>query len=78
GFIFQEEGDYIITAEFESGGEPYILDFPLRIGEPAAVGPMVIAAAVILIVLIGVSVVQRKRMQRLKVRAHQQGIRGAK
>lgn len=78
GFVFQEEGDYVIVAEFESGGEPYIIDFPLRIGEPAAVGPMVIAAAVILIVLIGVSIVQRKRMQRLKVRAHQQGIRGAK
>jgi hypothetical protein len=39
GFIFKGEGDYIITAEFESGGEPYLIDFPLRIGEPLSVGP---------------------------------------
>jgi hypothetical protein len=78
GFVFQNEGDYIITAEFESGDEPYIIDFPLRIGDPSPVGPLAIAAAVILIVLIGVSIVQRKRMQRLKVRSHQQHIRISK
>ncbi len=75
GFVFQQDGDYIITAEFEAGGEPYVIDFPLRIGDPLPLGPIVIAVGVILAVLIGVSVVQRKKMQRLKVRTHQQGLR---
>jgi hypothetical protein len=76
GFVFQQDGDYIITAQFEAGGEPYVIDFPLRIGDPSPLGPIAIAVGVIFAVLIGVSIVQRKKMQRLKVRAHQQGLRG--
>ena len=61
GFVFSEDGNYIITAEFESGGEPYSIDFPLRIGEPASVGPIGIALAALASVLLIVNVVQRKR-----------------
>jgi len=68
GFIFQEEGDYIITAEFSSGGEPYQIDFPLRIGEPVAVGPIGITVAVLFFVLITVNVLQRKRRFSLKAK----------
>ncbi len=64
GFIFKEAGDYIITAEFESGGEPYLIDFPLRIGEPWSVGPLGIAVGVIAALLIGVNLVQKKRLPR--------------
>ncbi|VAW91384.1 FIG00921845: hypothetical protein [hydrothermal vent metagenome] len=70
GFIFKEEGNYIIVAEFESGGEPYIIDFPLRIGEPTPVGPIGVAVLIILIVLVGVNVTQRKRVQRVKASQH--------
>jgi len=70
GFIFTEEGDYIIVAEFESDGEPYIIDFPLRIGEPMPIGPIGIAALIIFLVLIGVNITQRKRMQRVKASQH--------
>lgn len=68
GFIFQKEGDYIITAEFESGGEPYIIDFPLRIGEPASVGPIGITVALLIIVLVSVNVLQRKKRFSLKAK----------
>jgi len=72
GFIFQKEGDYIITAEFESGGEPYIIDFPLRIGEPAPLGPIGITVGILIFVLAVVNVMQRKRRFQLKAqRAHQ-------
>ncbi len=64
GFIFKEAGDYIITAEFESGGEPYLIDFPLRIGEPRSVGPLGIAVGVIAALLIGVNLLQKKRLPR--------------
>ena len=73
GFIFKNEGDYIITAEFEDGGEPYIIDFPLRIGEPVAVGPIGVAVGVITVILVGVNLVQRKRLPR----AGKQGRRAA-
>lgn len=72
GFVFNKEGNYIITAAFESAGEPYTIDFPLRIGEPAAVGPIGITLAVLVSVLVIVNVVQRKRRFRLKVQRHQQ------
>lgn len=75
GFVFTEPGDYIVTARFESGGEPYVIDFPLRIGDPSPVGPIGITVAVILSVLVGVSLVQRKRMQRLKLRSHRESVR---
>jgi len=68
GFIFKDEGDYIITAEFESGGEPYTIDFPLRIGEPLAVGPIGITVAILVFVLLAVNILQRKRRFGLKAK----------
>jgi len=70
GFVFKEAGDYIIVAEFESDGEPYIIDFPLRIGDPLPVGPIGVAVLIIVIVLIGVNLTQRKRLQRVKASQH--------
>jgi len=68
GFIFQKDGDYIITAEFESGGEPYLIDFPLRIGEPAAVGPIGITVAALILILFSVNILQRKKRFSLKAK----------
>ena len=70
GFIFKEAGNYIITAQFESGGEPYTIDFPLRIGDPLPIGPIGLAVLIIVVVLVGVNIFQRKRMQRLKASQH--------
>jgi len=73
GFEFSEDGDYIITAEFTDGNEPYIIDFPLRIGPPAAVGPIGFSVAAIVVILVGVNLVQRKRLLRSKLRnAHEE------
>ena len=55
GFVFREEGDYIISAEFEANGESYRIDLPLRVGTPlpvltfglAAGAAMLVAAAVL-------------------------------
>lgn len=69
GFEFLRKGDYLIRAEFESGGEPYQIDFPLRIGEPSSLGPIGIAVAVIFIVLIGVNILQRKRLVSARIRS---------
>lgn len=76
GFVFSDNGAYIITAEFIAGGEPYTIDFPLRIGPANPVGPLGFAIAVILLVLISVNLIQRKRLLRSRIRgAHEETAR---
>jgi hypothetical protein len=76
GFEFSNDGDYIITAKFTDGKEPYIIDFPLRIGTPASIGPIGIAIAAIVIILVVVNLVQRKRLLRSKLsNAHEENRR---
>ncbi|HJP08136.1 MAG TPA: hypothetical protein QF882_11880 [Arenicellales bacterium] len=73
GFIFKEAGDYTITAKFEAGGEPYQVDFPLRVGDSSPVGLLGVLGSILAAVLIGVSVAQRKRIAREKVRGSGKG-----
>ncbi len=70
GFVFSKAGNYIVTAEFQSGGEPYTIDFPLRIGEPDSMGPIGFAVFIIVLVLVIVNITQRRRLQRLKATQH--------
>lgn len=70
GFVFSKAGNYIVTAEFQSGGEPYTIDFPLRIGEPDSIGPIGIAVVIIILVIVGVNITQRRRLQRVKAQQH--------
>ena len=72
GFEFRESGDFIVRAEFESDGEPYQVDFPLQIGEPARWGPIGITVAVIMFFLIAVNLIQRKRLTSDKIRSSHQ------
>lgn len=69
GFIFKKEGDYLITAEFESGGEPYVIDFPLQIGESGSMVPIGVALSLIVLTLFGVNMAQRKKIIREKIRS---------
>lgn len=72
GFIFKDAGNYIITAEFESNGEPYVIDFPLQIGEPFPIGPLGLSVSVVAILLLFVNLTQRKRLARIKASQHHQ------
>lgn len=67
GVVFNVDGDYIISAEFEANGEPYVIDFPLRIGAPSAIGPLGFTLGAIAVVLLGVSLVQRRRLQQARI-----------
>ncbi|MCP4186930.1 MAG: hypothetical protein GY763_04915 [Gammaproteobacteria bacterium] len=67
GFIFQQQGDYIITAEFVADNQPYTIDFPMTVGNPAPVGPLGIAITIIVFILMAVSIVQRKRLIRARI-----------
>lgn len=68
GFVFKKEGNYIITAEFEAEGELYTIDFPLRVGDPFPVGPLGTAVGVIILVLVSVSILQRRKLLSSKLR----------
>ncbi len=74
GFEFDREGEYLITASFKVDGETYHFDFPLRIGEPGF-DPMVVAAVSLLVLLLGISLLRAKRIQREKVRLAQKATR---
>lgn len=69
GYEFHHGGDFMIAATFEAGGEPYVLEFPLRIGPPPAVGPLGLIFGLGLGVLLIVSLVQRRRSMTGKIRA---------
>jgi len=71
GFVFKEDGDYIVSARFESGGEPYIIDFPLRIGAPSAVGPIGITVTILALLLLGINLLKRRELMRAKVHSAQ-------
>lgn len=66
GFVFSKDGNYIITAQFLADGEPYIIDFPLRIGKPVTVGPIGAAITVVVFVLVLVNILQRRKRVRLQ------------
>ncbi len=67
GFLFKKNGDYIIRASFEAGGEPYEVDFPLQVGAGNPVGPVGAALAFVFFLLISINIAQRKRIARTKV-----------
>jgi len=66
GFSFHKAGNYIVRAEFESDGEPYQIDFPVRIGSPVPIGPIGLTVGSIGLLLIGVNIFQRRRLQHLR------------
>lgn len=67
-FRFHEVGDYIVSATFDAGGEPHVIDFPLRVGPPSTVGPIGIAIGLLVVVLLLVTLVQRRRAMTGKIR----------
>lgn len=75
GFRFGEDGNYLITAEFEDHGVPYRIDLPLRVGRALPVGPVGLAAGLVVVLLLGVSIVQRRRLLRGKIRSAREAAR---
>ena len=69
GVQFEAAGEFVVSAEFEAGGVPYAIDFPLRVGEPSRFGPASIALAVLALVLVGFTIIQRRRSMTGKIRA---------
>ncbi|MDP6341930.1 MAG: hypothetical protein QF578_12770 [Alphaproteobacteria bacterium] len=73
GFVFDQAGDYLVSAAFTADGESHTVDFPLRVGEPSPVGPIGIGAAVLLLALAGFALFQRRRVMTGKIRGSRDG-----
>lgn len=73
GYQFHQAGDYLVRASFEADGEPYTVDFPLRIGDAAPIGPIGLTVAVVALLLLGINITQRKRLARLQSQRHRAG-----
>jgi uncharacterized integral membrane protein len=69
GFLFHEDGDFVMTAELKAATETHVSEYPLRIGDPWPLGLIGIAAAVVVVLLAAVSILQRKRLLREKLRS---------
>jgi hypothetical protein len=67
-FSFHQAGDYIISAAFDADGERHVIDFPLRVGPPSTVGPIGITVGLLVIVLLSVTLIQRRRTMTGKIR----------
>ncbi len=72
GFQVEQTGDYMVTARFEANGEPYVLDFPMRVGAPPLLGPLEISAGLLLALLVAISLIQRRRAMTGKIRSASQ------
>jgi hypothetical protein len=70
GFIFSEDGNYIISVEFDEGEHHHVIDFPLRVGPPAAIGPAGIIVGTVLFLLLIVSLSNRHKLQRARTKRH--------
>ncbi len=68
-FEFREAGKYLITASFEAGGDPYVIDFPLRIGQAPPFGPLGVCITLLILILGGTTLLKHKRVLRAKLRA---------
>lgn len=67
GFVFDAIGDYTISATFIAQDHDYVIDFPLRIGDPSPIGPLGAFVALLGSALVGLSLWRRKRLVRDKV-----------
>ena len=66
--VFPGRGEYLITIRFEDNGEPYVIQFPVHIGEAAPVSVVTMAIIALAIALVLISLTQRRRLMSGKVR----------
>lgn len=72
GFVFEEAGDYIISAEFNANGEIYKVDMPLTVGKPVIYNTAALVITSVAILLFIFSLYKRRQLQRLQVKQHNQ------
>ena len=72
GFVFEEAGDYIISAEFSNNGQVYKVDMPLTVGKSEIDNAAALIITSIAFILFFFSVYKRRHLRRLQVKQHNQ------
>lgn len=67
-YVYHEDGDYIVSARFEAGGQPYAIDLPLRVGPPSTFGPIGFVVGLLIFIMFAVNVIQKRRALSGKIR----------
>lgn len=68
GFVFKEDGKYIIRAHFDTIDAPYDIDFPLQVGQQSPIGPLVAAVLMLVVTLFVSNLVLGRRSRVAKFR----------
>ena len=66
-FKLGKDGDYLVTAQFEHGGQTHDVELPLQVGGRWPVGPVGGGVALLALILLVGSLVNRQRLLRAKV-----------
>ncbi len=67
GFVFSEDGSYLIRAYFEADGEPYEIDFPLQVGKASPIGVIGATVTLLLTIIFGANIIQGRKIKRAKM-----------
>ncbi len=73
--VFSREGDYLVSAFFEANGDPYTIDMPIRIGNPASMLPLALTAGSIGLIMLALALrrrhIRKTRRERIERVARQ-------
>lgn len=72
GFVFEEPGNYIISAEFNENGKQYRVDMPLTVGEPGVMNSAALTITIVTLLLFAFSIYKRRQLHRLQARQYHQ------
>ncbi len=64
GYSLEAAGKYTILVEFEAGGEPYLLEFPLQVGQPSRLPAIGVGVAVFAVLAVAATALRRRRRAR--------------
>ncbi len=64
GYSLEAAGKYTILVDFEAGGEPYRLEFPLQVGQSSRLPAIGMGMAVFAVLAISATVLRRRRRAR--------------
>lgn len=78
GFSFHKAGNYLVRAQFFTDKEPYIIDFPLQVGNPWPIGPVGFIVGFIVLMLILVNVKIRRKLNLMQTVRHRDEVNSNK
>ncbi|MAF50443.1 MAG: hypothetical protein CMM10_19480 [Rhodospirillaceae bacterium] len=67
-YVYHGNGNYMVSASFQAGGQSHVIDLPLRVGPPSSFGPIGWVVGLLVVILFIVNVIHRRRAMSGKIR----------